>query len=88
VIRLSLDISERNGIPKISELGLNGRLIAPVSQTTGLSTDQSASVVILTTIAIDPTTGVVALAWGDTRGSLTNQEVNHYGVFLDPRELN
>jgi hypothetical protein len=32
-------------------------------------------------------TGVVALAWGDTRGSVTNEEVNHYGVFLDPREL-
>ncbi len=53
-----------------------------------VSTDQSASVVILTTIAIDPATGVVALAWGDTRGSVTNEEVNHYGVFLDPRELN
>jgi hypothetical protein len=44
--------------------------------------------VILTTIAVDPATGVVALAWGDTRGSVTNEEVNHYGVFLDPRELN
>jgi hypothetical protein len=53
-----------------------------------VSTDESASTVILTTIAIDPTTGVVALAWGDTRGSATNVEVNHYGVFLDPRELN
>jgi hypothetical protein len=53
-----------------------------------VSTDQSASVVILTTIAVDPVTGVVALAWGDTRGSVTNEEVNHYGVFLDPRELN
>lgn len=53
-----------------------------------VSTDQSASVVILTTIAVDPATGVVALAWGDTRGSVTNEEVNHYGVFLDPRELN
>jgi hypothetical protein len=47
--------------------------------------DQSASIVILTTIAVDPVTGVIALAWGDTRGSVTNEEVNHYGVFLDPR---
>jgi hypothetical protein len=53
-----------------------------------VSTDQSASIVILTTIAVDPATGVVGLAWGDTRGSVTNKEVNHYGVFLDPRELN
>jgi hypothetical protein len=43
--------------------------------------------VILPTIAIDPKTGVVALAWGDTRGSKDYKDVNHYGVFLDPREL-
>jgi hypothetical protein len=53
-----------------------------------VSTDESASTVILTNIAIDPTTGVVALTWGDTLGSASNLEVNHYGVFLNPRELN
>jgi hypothetical protein len=57
------------------------------SNAINVSTDQTASIVILTTIAVDPVTGVVALAWGDTRGSVTNEEVNHYGVFLDPREL-
>jgi hypothetical protein len=52
-----------------------------------VSTDETPATVILPTIAIDPKTGVVALAWGDTRGSKDYKDVNHYGVFLDPREL-
>ncbi len=53
-----------------------------------VSTDESAATAILPTIAVDPKTGVVALAWGDARGSANDQAVNHYVVFLDPRELN
>jgi hypothetical protein len=53
-----------------------------------VSTDASQATAVLATIAIDPKTGVVVLAWTDARGSETDQEVNHYGVFLDPRELN
>jgi hypothetical protein len=53
-----------------------------------VSTDESAATAILPTIAVDPKTGVVALAWGDARGSASDQDVIHYGVFLDPRELN
>jgi len=53
-----------------------------------VSTDKSPRTADLATIAVDPTTGVVALAWVDARGSVNDEEVNHYGVFLDPRELN
>jgi hypothetical protein len=52
-----------------------------------VSTDESSATAIHPTIAVDPSTGVVAVSWGDTRGDPTNTEVNRYGVFLDPREL-
>jgi hypothetical protein len=37
---------------------------------------------------VDPTTGVVAVSWQDARGSETGEDVNKFGVFLDPREFN
>jgi len=53
-----------------------------------VSTDKSSATAMLPTVAVDPGTGVVAVSWGDTRGSITNTKMNRYGVFLDPRELN
>jgi hypothetical protein len=53
-----------------------------------VSTDKSSATAMLPTVAVDPSTGVVAVSWGDTRGSITNTKMNRYGVFLDPRELN
>ncbi len=52
-----------------------------------VSTDTSAATAILPGISIDPTTGVVAISWQDARGSETNEELNTFVVFLDPREL-
>jgi hypothetical protein len=52
-----------------------------------VSTATSAATAILPGISVDPTTGVVAVSWQDARGSGTNEEVNAFVVFLDPREL-
>ena len=53
----------------------------------GVSDDPSSATKIHSNIAVDPTTGVVAISWQDARGSADDTEVNEYGVFLDPREL-
>jgi hypothetical protein len=53
-----------------------------------VSDDPSSATKIHSNIAVDPTTGVVAISWQDARGSADDTEVNEYGVFLDPRELN
>ncbi|MGB9643991.1 MAG: hypothetical protein WCB44_02465 [Stellaceae bacterium] len=53
-----------------------------------VSTDTSPATAILPAISLDPTTGVVAVSWQDARGSPIDTEVNEFGVFLDPRELN
>lgn len=53
-----------------------------------VSTDTSPATAILPAISVDPTTGVVAVSWQDARGSGTDEDVNTWGVFLDPRELN
>jgi hypothetical protein len=52
-----------------------------------VSTDTSTATAILLGISVDPTTGVVAVSWQDARGSETDEDVNKFGVFLDPREL-
>jgi hypothetical protein len=52
-----------------------------------VSTDTSAATALLPAISIDPTTGVVAVSWQDARGSASNEEVNAFVAFLDPREL-
>jgi hypothetical protein len=52
-----------------------------------VSTDTSTATAILPGISVDPTTGVVAVSWQDARGSETDEDVNKFGVFLDPREL-
>jgi hypothetical protein len=57
------------------------------SDPVNVSTDTSAATAILPAISIDPTTGVVAVSWQDARGSATNEDVNTYVAFLDPREL-
>ena len=53
-----------------------------------VSTDPSAATAILPGISVDPVTGVVAVSWQDARGSETDEDVNEFGVFLDPHELN
>ena len=53
-----------------------------------VSSDRSAATAILPGVSVDPITGVVAVSWQDARGSETDQDVNTWGVFLDPRELN
>jgi hypothetical protein len=52
-----------------------------------VSDDPSPATAILPAVSVDPITGVVAVAWQDARGSATDEDVNEYGVFLDPREL-
>ena len=52
-----------------------------------VSTDTSPATAILPGISIDPTTGVVAVSWQDARGSESNQGLNAFVAFLDPREL-
>ena len=52
-----------------------------------VSTDKSSATAERANIAVDPTTGVVALSWYDARDSETNTEMKRFGVFLDPREL-
>ena len=52
-----------------------------------VSDDPSSATKIHSNIAVDPTTGVVAISWQDARGSADDTEVNEYGVFLDPWEL-
>ena len=52
-----------------------------------VSDDPSPATAILPAVSVDPITGVVAVEWQDARGSATNEDVNEYGVFLDPREL-
>ena len=49
-----------------------------------VSDDPSSATKIHSNIAVDPTTGVVAISWQDARGSADDTEVNEYGVFLDP----
>jgi hypothetical protein len=50
--------------------------------------DPSQATKIHTNVAVDPTTGVVGVSWQDAPGSADDTEVNEFGVFLDPRELN
>ena len=52
-----------------------------------VSTDTSPATAILPGISIDPTTGVVAVSWQDARGSESNEGLNAFVAFLDPREL-